>query len=901
VSDVSPKNGDITKSRTHSVLPGTAVWARIGLLFGTLCLIKILMLITLRRYLFGVHWRTNPLAPDWLSEAALYLFALLVGLNLWMLGRHCAAVGLKAVRTVNFCVLGLGAAFIFLTFHAGDKNYLFPLMNGILTWKNMGWYLIENACFGPPYLGAWMMAYVFGYYLLARAGQEHWTLRVTAVVAAVYTAFCLHDLIVDRNALIAVDCLGIASFVGSLAAGRRALRPLWIGLSLFGMGFMYVLFIPFARMIKHPDPEFALLSLGSIILFVGTTLLAWRGGGCAAWSWGLPFAFSSFLLLTNINYGLAVNYDNLLTIGLALPRYFLGEFFVASILFGLAFCYRLLLPKDSLWWLDAVNLMLIALALADLELSRIMGVRLDWQLLEFGNSPKMMWRLAQPYLPAFFGLLVTLVAVYVTALLIIKKWYARIPETEKTPAWNSGLFALVAFLLLGFAGWSLAKRDKAEGQTAVLLVDTSPLWRRAVEPPMSRKQFLAKARQLNIPLLVTPAADPESERTPRDWNVVLIFQESSYNKYLSLFDGTNNTEPLLSRYKDRMEVFPNFFSNFAGSIWARFATFTGLYPVQDFRKFTDQHVPVKSIFEILHDHDYACSLFYSSFLDYTDFRGLLNGRGLDIVYGANTMPGPRKNYPPVDWGLREEVTLAAMQKQIKNYAAEKKKFFLTYVPAAPHNPFDSISDRFRTRHLKQMGDFTPAYLNDLNYMDWIISSLIDQLKTSGLLDKTLIVITDDHGEMLGENGGPIGHGWVVTPKLVNIPLIIMDPAKRGYTVNDAVGSQVDILPTILDLLNIQLPSGQVYEGTSLCSSDPDPDRLIYLNSFQQYAVVQDHQLACGDRENEGEKSYAMSNQGARTFFTQVNTPDFPLPLISQFDEFQENFLVNYAHYCRLLH
>ena len=367
--------------------------------------------------------------------------------------------------------------------------------------------------------------------------------------------------------------------------------------------------------------------------------------------------------------------------------------------------------------------------------------------------------------------------------------------------------------------------------------------------------------------------------------------------------GTNDTEPLLSQYKDRMESFPNFFSDFADSINARFATFTGLYPVQDFKKFTQQRVPVKSLFEILHDHNYTCSLFYSSFIDYTGFRDFLNDRGLNAIYDADTMPVPRK-LPPVDWGLREEETLAAMQAQIKKYAADKKKFFLTYVPAAPHNPFDATSDRFRTRHLEKMGDFTPAYLNSLNYMDWIITSVIDQLKESGLLDKTLIVITDDHGEMLGQNGGPIGHGWAVTPELVNIPLIIMDPAKPGYSVNDVVGSQVDVLPTILDRLNIRLPGGQIYEGTSLDSASPDTNRLIYLNSFQQYGIIQDHELICSDREKEGAKTpgtaYRMNNQGARTFFTQTNAPDFSLPAISQFDDFQENFLAHYAYYCQFL-
>ena len=170
--------------------------------------------------------------------------------------------------------------------------------------------------------------------------------------------------------------------------------------------------------------------------------------------------------------------------GLTLPRYFLGEFAVAALLFAAAFCYRMLLPKASLWWLDTINLILIALALADLRLSQIMGVRLDWQLLEFGNSPKMMWRLSRPYLPAFFLILASLIAVYVIALLIIQKWHGRIIKTEKVLAKNCGLFAMIAFVLLGLAGWDFARPDEAEDQTAMLLVETNPLWQKAANPPM---------------------------------------------------------------------------------------------------------------------------------------------------------------------------------------------------------------------------------------------------------------------------------------------------------------------------------------------------------------------------------------------------------------------------------
>jgi arylsulfatase A-like enzyme len=667
---------------------------------------------------------------------------------------------------------------------------------------------------------------------------------------------------------------------------------------------MFILFRGLDGKLDKLDPEFILLFGTSIVLFAGVTVLARRCGFYAGWSWLAPFAFSAFLLLINTNYTMAANYRNLLFQGLALPRYFLGAFGVTGIMLVIALCYSYRRPAASLWWLDIINLLLIALALIDLRLTQIMGVRLDWQVLKFGDDPKMIWRMARPYLPSAGMLLLGMAAFYATALWRLRRWRQWAGKRLEPGNGSSGLFILLLFLLLGLAGRWLVSSDKALGETVVQLVETSPLWKKAVGRIMSKEAFLSTAQQLGLEQLVKPVF-PAHSQPPRELNVVLIFQESSYNKYLSLFDGKEETQPLLSKYKDRMELFPNFFSNFAGSIWARFAAFSGLYPVQDFNDFTIKRINVKSIFDILHENGYDCSMFYSSSFDYTGFRDFLKGRGIDKMYDADTMPGQRKT-APVSWGLREEETLGAIQEQIKKYAAGNQKFFITYVPAAPHYPFDAIPDRFRKFHMGQIGDYSPLYLNELLYMDWVMTSIVDELKDSGLLDKTLVVITDDHGEMLGVDGGQIGHGWAVTPELENIPLIIIDPEKRGYRLNDTVGSQVDLLPTIMDILRIPVPPGQLYEGTSLFFKN-DTNRLVYLNSFSQYMIARDGELIWGDRAaktgdaaSDSERVFTITNDGAHTSFKDSHPSEAPKLFMARFDQFQENFLQNYSYYCEMM-
>jgi hypothetical protein len=891
----------------HAPWTSAPLWSRIALGFAALFLVKLIMLASLRKHLFEIHWRVSGENPDWLNSVAFYVFGALAGLNIWKLGARCMPAGVRVVRAANTTVLFLCALFILLTFHATDRNYLNTVMTGMLGFKNLLWYLYSDTCFEMPFLGVWLAAYALLYYGFWRKGREHFILRVTAVFATAYILICLRDFRAYRGALVVADCIGIACLV--LNGG--SLNPFWMALPLIGAGSLFILFRPFEPKLTFGgmDTEFSVLLWGYLIVLTGVTLIAGKRGFIAAWWRILPFVLTAFLFI-NVNFPPAANYENALVMGFMLPRYFFGEFAIMAALFLVGGAYRKLRPAGNLIWLDVINLLLITIALADLRLIQIMEVRLDWDVMSLavGETTKMMWRMSRPYLPSLGLALLVITILYFLALNVINRLRQSAPHDAAGNVPSRGrsfAYAIVACILLGAAGIGLAPRDKAEGQTIIRFAETSPLLKRAATPVMDQPAFVKTATDLGLSDMLRLAPSVPS-RAPRDLNVIVIFQESTYNKHLSLFGSQEDTEPSLSQYKDRMELFPNFFSDFAGSINARFSTFMGLYPVFDYHVFTAERIPVKSIFETLHDNGYECSMFYSSFFDYTDFRDLLRNRGIDGLYDADTMPGTRKS-SPLSWGLREEETLDAMRQQIKQYAANKRKFFLTYVPAAPHNPFDGVPRQFQKRKVGKYGDLSPFYLNDLLYMDSIISSLIDELKDSGLLDHTMVVITADHGEMLGENGGPVGHGWALTPALANVPLIIMDPGHPGYRINHTIGSQVDLMPTILDSLGIPLPSGELYQGASLYSSNLNTNRTIYLNTARMYGEIQGARFIQGDREMEqgggvaSRAAFDISNEDSHTSFAPEQSPATNAPDISSFDKFQNNFLHNYSVYRQMFH
>jgi hypothetical protein len=877
-----------------------AVVSRMVVIFGVLALIKLVLLIGLRKHLQEIHWRNSGDPVNWLASFAFYALAGVLVYTLIQFGRQCQPAGTRAVRVANALMLGFGGLLILLVFHEGDKNYLYPIMTGVLKWKDLVPYLSLNLFFRPPYLAAWIFAYVAGYYLLVRSGRERQALVLTATFAGLYWIVSWQEFMSRKSDLWVILIFGLLSMV-LLRSSKRGLHPGWLMAPLGWALLIWGLFRLELPDVGRVPPYFTVLSGCLLVLFVAATLVARREGFLRPWVKVVAFCFVAVLLLASANYPKAENFNNLAGFLAKFPHYFLGELFVTGIIAFAGLLYARIRPGGSLWWLDLLGLGVIVLALVDLRLTEIMGVRLGWDVLAFGSDPKMMVRMAKPYLPSLAVAMVIAGLAYAGAVRIAGWWLKRGESKNEQSEGQMGGWCLAGcFSMFAILGPVITKPDNAEGSSVFRLVQTSPLWKRTAGRAQKPEDFFRTARELGMSDLgVSAKAGPEHR--PRDLNVLLIFQESTYNQHLPLFGGTRETQPRLSSYKDRMEIFPNFFSSFAGSIHARFATFTGLYPVSDFSRFTLNRVPVKSVFEVLAGQGYECSIFYSSYFDYTGFRDLLKNRQLAGMYDADTMPG-EQGAERVSWGLKEESTAEAIRRQIQKYAGSGQRFFLTYIPAAPHYPYDKIPKEFRAFKLERYGDYSPLYLNELLYMDWIITSLVDELKATGLLEKTLVVITSDHGEMLGENGGPMGHGWRVTPQLANVPLIIMDPDRKGYRINEVVGSQVDLLPTLLDSLEIPVPVGELYQGQSLYVLTPSQERRIYLSSYSDFAVIAGKEFLTGSRRDEPGSQigqlgpvYHISNLGQVTVFTETNVIH-PTISIRQFDDFQEGFLRNYAFY-----
>jgi arylsulfatase A-like enzyme len=104
------------------------------------------------------------------------------------------------------------------------------------------------------------------------------------------------------------------------------------------------------------------------------------------------------------------------------------------------------------------------------------------------------------------------------------------------------------------------------------------------------------------------------------------------------------------------------------------------------------------------------------------------------------------------------------------------------------------------------------YDSEIAFADFHVDRLLDRLVQLGLDDSTIVIVTSDHGESLGE-GGLAGHSSLQECELL-VPLIVATPARQGA--GTRVSTQVrllDVAPTVLDLLGME-PLGNV-QGVSL--------------------------------------------------------------------------------------
>ncbi len=150
-----------------------------------------------------------------------------------------------------------------------------------------------------------------------------------------------------------------------------------------------------------------------------------------------------------------------------------------------------------------------------------------------------------------------------------------------------------------------------------------------------------------------------------------------------------------------------------------------------------------------------------------------------------------------------------------------------YARVSNPNPLPALADKYRK-----------LYDGEISYLDEHVGALLDDLKARGLYDRTLVILTGDHGEEFQEHGG-WWHGTTLYDEQIHVPLI-MKPASAGggAKVVEELATSLDIAPTVLASAGLQAPEAMQGHALPLDGSAAPARQSVFAEEDLEGNVLQ---------------------------------------------------------------
>ncbi len=340
-------------------------------------------------------------------------------------------------------------------------------------------------------------------------------------------------------------------------------------------------------------------------------------------------------------------------------------------------------------------------------------------------------------------------------------------------------------------------------------------------------------------------------------NVVLVVIDTLRADRVSSYGYRRPTTPRLDALAARGVRFANASSTSSWTLPAHASIFTGRFPIE--HGATQEHTQLDdradTLAEILRAHGYA-TLGVSGNGVVSPASGL--ARGFESF--VETWRNPKAHPTP-----EQHPNLLAVRDFIAGLQPDEPFFvFVNYVEVhAPYQPPEPYRSRFldpgrpqwlvssalqrkTAEHYLETASTSPAefdvlsdlYDGEVAYADALVGALVDELEASNRLANTLLIVTSDHGENIGDHGH-FRHVFSLYNSTVKVPLIVLlpDGESAGQTRWESV-SLVDLFPTILHELGIE-PRGD--RGRNILSdreTDAAPSFAEYYFPLQALGLFE---------------------------------------------------------------
>lgn len=286
------------------------------------------------------------------------------------------------------------------------------------------------------------------------------------------------------------------------------------------------------------------------------------------------------------------------------------------------------------------------------------------------------------------------------------------------------------------------------------------------------------------------------EADKNEKNVILISLDTLGADHMGCFGYNKNTTPVIDKWAQGTTFFANSISNSSWTLPSHTSMLTSFYPAEAGIEVCDnqQHIDKSRIAPGIPS--------IASYLRFAGYKtyAITGGGYVSSVFGFDRGFNVYKEKPDRK-DFRRDVT-DALDFIEKN---KNRKFFLFLHTFEIHSPYRREYILPASQDHKEK--IVAAYDSGIFYADFHFGRLLHGLKKLGLYDKTLIILTSDHGEVfdhITEDSNYGSHGHSLCEPLIRVPLIMggVKEFETGRRIKTSV-SGVDIMPTVLDFLGVE--------------------------------------------------------------------------------------------------
>lgn len=373
-------------------------------------------------------------------------------------------------------------------------------------------------------------------------------------------------------------------------------------------------------------------------------------------------------------------------------------------------------------------------------------------------------------------------------------------------------------------------------------------------------QFLGTQTNLpptaNVPSVNVDLVHSLSPAAGRKPNIFVFVVDSLRPDYLSPYNPDVHFTPEIGKFAAESTVMLNAFTRYAGTTLSEPAIWAGAM--------------------LLHKH------YIQPFHPVNGLEKLLDADGYQRFISVDTVLQVLLRLTPDLVRLDENVriwteedfcsTARDVEAKISRFQDRQRPSFIFAQPQNVHGITLSRLGADRQPKKPYPARFRPVLASEIERLDGCFGKFVHYLRSAGLYDNSIIVITSDHGDAFGEFGHK-GHALEIHPSVLRVPLIIHLPAamRQQYVSNpERIAFNIDITPTLYYLLGHRPIIDDERFGVPLFTATA-AEAASYQRS--NYLVVSSYGAVYGLLSDNGRKLFvANAMEGTNGYYDLVKDP-----------------------------